>query len=87
MVAATVLGVIASAVAWKVEPQRGRPGAFALLGLLLLLSAVLTLGADRGARLVYGHGVGLAEGVVLTPAAPPAGGHGAGGHDHGGHSH
>ncbi|MBI1820193.1 MAG: DUF2231 domain-containing protein [Nitrospirae bacterium] len=50
---------------------------FGLLLGLLILSSMITLGADRGARLVYEFGVGVnPKAFEKTPAAPKTG------HDH-----
>ena len=77
MLGATATAAVASALAWKVRERRG-PAATALLVVVLGLAAVTSLGADRGAHLVFGYGMGVAD--------APVDDHGAG-HDHGGHSH
>jgi len=81
MIAATAIAAVTSTLAWIFEPT-GRPGDLLVAGLLVVLAAVTVLGADRGAQLVYGHGLGLAEGV----AAPSPAGTGQR-HDHGSHEH
>ena len=86
MIAATALGAVASTLAWLFEPT-GRPGDLQLAALLVILAAVTIVGADRGARLVYGHGFGLAEGVSAPPPPASALPHDHGGHGHGGHHH
>ncbi len=85
MVAATIVGTLASALAFAAE-RRGSKAIAAVAAAVLLGCAALTgLGADRGANLVFGYGVGVAE-APPAPAANPAGG-GHGEHDHGGHDH
>lgn len=67
MIAATVLAVILSVVSLATARKGGKPSA-ALVGGVLLLTIILALGADRGALLVYGHGIGTA-----APSPAPAG--------------
>jgi uncharacterized membrane protein len=75
MIGATVLGLAASAAAhW------GRDGGgLGILAVMLVVATagVMTLGADRGAALVYTYGMGVAD----TP--PPSSGHDHGSHGHG----
>ncbi len=79
MLASTGIAVLASLLAWRADPST-RIGSVGLAALLLVLATVSGLGADRGARLVFGYGMGVLE-------APPetSGGHHDGGHDEGGH--
>lgn len=80
MIAATVLG---GATALLARAMRRRGGAWiraGLLAALLLTTVVCALGADRGALLVYGHGVGTrAEGRASAAPEAAAGAAGAGG--------
>jgi uncharacterized membrane protein len=79
MVATTILATAVTGLAfWKTEPSRGLR--WGLVACLALTTALMTVGADRGAELVYRYGVG-----VLNEQPPGAAGHGA--HDHGGHAH
>ena len=85
MVATTALATVTTAGAWlyrggSLGPRLG------LVGLLLVTGGLLTVGADRGAELVFRHGVG-----VLGEA--PSTDHGSNDHhserphDHGAHDH
>ncbi len=51
---------------------------------MLVTSVVVTLGADRGALLVFGHGVGVDDAAATSHDAP---GHGESGAGAAGHAH
>lgn len=60
MLAATLLSIVSTVLAWwKRDAGRAWRAGLALSAGLLVV--VASLGADRGALLVYGHGVGVAE--------------------------
>ncbi len=74
MVSVTLVSILLSAYLFWVDKKR-KQGGYRLgffLG-LLLLSLLLTLGADRGARLVYEFGTGVNPQVLKMPLE---------GHDH-----
>lgn len=77
MIAATALGVATAVLAWVWRGRREGWTRPALLGGLVLTVAVCALGADRGALLVYGHGIGTRVehpgNVVSEHGAPKAG--------------
>jgi uncharacterized membrane protein len=73
MFAASALGLATGSLAF-VSRRRGGPGPrWSLLGMLLATVVVTMLGADRGAVLVFGHGMGAA-----SDSPPPV----ADSHDH-----
>ena len=89
MIGATTLVLLASAAARAAVRGSARRLQFVALGLLLAGVLTTVFGADRGAHLVYGVGLGVSKDAG---AASPAGGSGhhdaaPGGHDHGGHAH
>ncbi len=89
MIAATALGSATAVLAWAWR-ERGEPRVRAvLLAGLALTAAVCALGADRGALLVYGHGVGthLAKSAEPAPATEAEGHHDHEEHDHEEHEH
>ena len=59
MVTATALGGTTAVLAWLARARSGPWTHAGLLAALLATTAVCALGADRGALLVYGHGVGM----------------------------
>lgn len=59
MIATTALGALTTLVAYLTR-KRGRRWGWAWGSCLIVTVAVMTLGADRGGLLVYGHGVGTA---------------------------
>ncbi len=73
MLGATLLAAALTALAWW-KRHGGTAWRGALLGLAWLLVGATTWGADKGAELVYRHGVGVSR----EPAPHPAGAH-----DHG----
>jgi uncharacterized membrane protein len=86
MVWTTVLSALVTLAAWLLRNKEGgwRVGLLlASLGVVVMM----TLGADRGALLVFTHGTGVSEDVLRPPPQGSHGGHDHGGHDHGGHSH
>lgn len=101
MIAATALGAATAALAWMGRTRTDGWTRAGLLAGLVLTVAVCALGADRGALLVYGHGIGMGneqrEQPVRESSAPDAGAAGeAEGpasaeaeprHDHTGHTH
>lgn len=66
MLAASGLGLIAMLGAAALRDRQNIAARWALTGLVLVTVGVLTLGADRGAALVFQHGVG----VVVQPQPP-----------------
>ncbi len=64
MLSTTGLGLVTAVVAFATRSRTSRGARWGLCGLLLLTVAVMTLGADRGARLVYGHGIGTTREVT-----------------------
>lgn len=81
MIPAVVLGLATSVLAWVTRKRTEARWRWTTGGLLLATVVVMTLGADRGAMLVYRHGIGTSR------LPPPAGSHGPPAHDHGGHEH
>jgi len=78
MVAVTLLGIALSIyVFWINHKGRWASQRWGLLAGLILLSGLLTLGADRGARLVFEFGTGVNPDVLKT--APEGSDRG---HDH-----
>ncbi|MEO6596750.1 MAG: DUF2231 domain-containing protein [Planctomycetota bacterium] len=61
MVAAAALSLAVSAVVFLLRRHDGRRPRLAQAGLIALVVGVATLGADRGAMLVYGYGVGVRD--------------------------
>ncbi|MFT7578698.1 MAG: putative membrane protein [Myxococcota bacterium] len=68
MLVATIVGAALTALAWLLRRRQGRLVRWSLVATLLALNAVTTLGADRGALLVYGHGMGT---VQNAPSSEP----------------
>ena len=80
MYVATALALVASIFAFV---RRGRSDGLTLWGLtalLLLVSTVTVLGADRGAALVFRYGIGTAD--ETPPVAVPHDDHGKHDHEH-----
>lgn len=75
MVATTVLATLTTGGAWLYRGSSATPR-LALIALLCVTTVLLTVGADRGANLVFRYGVGVLN------EAPPSAGHGHGSHDH-----
>ncbi len=74
MLTTTGLGALLSMLALVCRRRLTRGVQFLLLGGLLVLSGVLTVGADRGGQLVFQYGVGVQKPAVEpTPgrAQPP----------------
>lgn len=83
MLAACLLALAAAGAAHACRSEARRRARWIPLGLLLIACLLTALGADRGALLVYGHGVGVrALGDQQARAAPS----GSPSHDDG-HSH
>lgn len=72
MLVATGVSIALTGIAWWKHDARG-PWRLALTAGSLLLLGVMTLGADRGAALVFAYGIGVAD-------EPPT--HTGDGHDH-----
>lgn len=70
MLVATILGAVVTALAWLLRRRQDRLIRWSLVAALLALNAVTTLGADRGALLVYGYGMGTAQ--QAPPSSEPA---------------
>lgn len=68
MIAASVLGVGTALLAHATRRQTGRAIRWLLTALMALTVAVSTLGADRGAALIFRDGIG-------APGRPAAAGH------------
>lgn len=86
MLVATGISVIICIAGWKMRSAtltRQR----VLTAFTLVLVGVMVLGADRGAALVFVHGVGVETSSPTPSGLPgdttPTGSH----HDHGGHTH
>ena len=75
MYGATLLAVAVSGIVFFLRSRNDMAMRWALVGLLLLSTAAMTLGADRGALLVFRYGIGTAG------QEPP---HSEHGHEHGG---
>lgn len=89
MIASFLLAAVASGLAFQAQRRRSAPFAWMATGTLLLCASTTILGADRGAHLVFGSGLGVssappvdAPGLAPAPtvdaprAAPPPGGDG-----------
>ena len=90
MLATTTASVLVSLATFRLRHRRTARLRFGLLIALLLTVTLSTLGADRGALLVYGYGVGTRPGEETedtAPSDPDTESHGA--HQHGapGHAH
>jgi uncharacterized membrane protein len=83
MVAATALGSAIALLAWAWRGRSEARNRGLLLAGLALTTALCAIGADRGALLVYGHGIGTHRGE----AEPSAAGEHHAGHEHGDHPH
>lgn len=85
MLAALLVSLGAGGAAWWCRRPERRSRRWIPVGLLLVCCLLTVLGADRGALLVYGHGVG----VRSTQPASPAHSHDAErtASNHAGHSH
>jgi uncharacterized membrane protein len=84
MFTAAGLALVSGALAWWLA-KRPPTGAtrWVLTGALAVTCSVLTLGADRGALLVFRYGIGTQQ--ETPPAGHEHGGHGkagSGGHEH-----
>ncbi len=89
MIASTAIGVMTSLLSfWMRQRSDSRPRIVTLVG-LLLTAALCALGADRGALLVYEHGLGTRVVTTENPGAVPddkdTQDHDA--QDHGAHAH
>lgn len=82
MVAAFVLAATASGLAFQAQRRDSGPLSVMAAVVLLVAAALTGLGADRGADLVFGYGMGVAE----SPPSVSAPDH-HGDHDHGDHGH
>ncbi len=76
MFAAGGLGVVTAGLAFRARRRGVTDPAWSLVALLMATVIVTALGSDRGAFLVFGHGVGVAAESV-EPAE----------HDHSAHEH
>ncbi len=73
MLTTTGLGALLSMLALVCRRRLTRGVQLFLLGGLLVLSGVLTVGADRGGQLVFQYGVGVQKPAVeATPGGAPA---------------
>ena len=81
MLAASGLGLIATLGAAALRDRQHVAAKWAVTVLTLATIGVLTLGGDRGAALVFQHGVGVAAQTEPVADDPPADEHGAS-HDH-----
>ena len=78
MVAATTLAVLVAAAAYASRRSKSTRVRAALTAALVLTAGVMTVGADRGAELVFRYGIGTAG------EQPDDDGHD---HEHGAHDH
>ena len=81
MLATSGLGLIATLGAAALRDRRHVAAKWVVTALTLATIGVLTLGADRGAALVFQHGVGVAAQTEPVADDAPANEHGAS-HDH-----
>ena len=81
MLATSGLGLIATLGAAALRDRRHVAAKWVVTALTLATIGVLTLGADRGAALVFHHGVGVAAQTEPVADDAPANEHGAS-HDH-----
>ena len=79
MLVASILSVIASATVFLLRRDHGRRSHLTQVALIAAVAGLAALGADRGAVLVYRHGVGV--GTAPAGAAPEHG------HDNTPHTH
>jgi uncharacterized membrane protein len=80
MLITTGLAVVATGVAWVWRHSTSTSPRRAQLGLLVITTIVMTLGADRGAELVFRYGIGTAG---TTPVESDQHTHGHGATEHG----
>lgn len=88
MLAALLVSLGASGAAWWCRRPEKRGRRWIPVGLLLVCCLLTVVGADRGALLVYGHGVGVRDATTNSHSNDPertASEHA--GSDHAGHSH
>lgn len=64
MLAASGLGFVAALAAATYRESHGTAAKWAITALMWVTLALLTLGADRGAALVFRHGIGVAPEVL-----------------------
>lgn len=69
MLVASGIGLTATIAAWALRKRQSVGVKWGITALALATIGVLTIGADRGAALVFQYGIGIAE------QAPPADGH------------
>lgn len=81
MLGATALGLVASAIAFRFRKDVTGGVRKGIIALMVVTCAVLTLGADRGANLVYRYGVGVLN--ETPPATDDGHSHGHDAHGHG----
>ena len=58
MIAATSVALIAAVAAFLARANDKRSTRIALLILMIVVAVIMTLGADRGAQMVYNFGMG-----------------------------
>jgi uncharacterized membrane protein len=67
MLIATGLSILTSGMAFAFRRSENRAKAYAVLATFALTLGVSVLGADRGAYLVFGHGVGVSSAIDAEP--------------------
>jgi uncharacterized membrane protein len=84
MLAALGCAIASTALALRELKSPNQTLRFAVAACMVVTAATVTLGADRGALLVYGHGMGVAE---EPPATEGHSQHGHSDHGHSVHGH
>ena len=69
MIVASSLGLVTALLAFATRRQRGRGIRGVLTSLMGLTALVSTLGADRGAALIFRDGIGAPECPAMAPAS------------------
>ena len=83
MAGAFLLASVASGLAFQAQRRSSRPFTVFAAIAIALAAGLTAFGADRGANLVFGYGMGVAD----APPSSPGGGSSDGHDDHGHHEH